>query len=119
MKILIEDSDRAMAERIRSGEMYVDSPFSSGPTLAMEEGSIQSINFEIKDRAKAEVFLMELHRRMYDGSGSKESFINDTGIELTSINFYGFDFNLLKDELMRAIDNTLSMHGRSKQEGTE
>lgn len=103
MKLVLDERDKKFESRVNSGE------FPRNHLLYNKTDKEYSINFKIKDLAKANNFLFTLFDMAGTPSEETKDLISATGIIITSCNYSPakIDFNRdeLKEQLQRIVDS--------------
>ena len=103
MKLIFDNGDEVIIEKINTGEIPPNR------LLYNKKDQEYSLNFKIKDIAKANNFLFTLFNMTGTPSEETKDLIDATGIEITSCNYFPakIDFNRdeLKEQLQRIIDS--------------
>lgn len=103
MKLVFDDGDKKRIERINSGEIPPNN------LLYNKTDKEYSINFKIKDLAKANNFLFTLINFSGDPSEETKQLIEATGIDITQLNYYpaisSQNVDSIKAQLQAIIDS--------------
>lgn len=103
MKLVLDERDKKFESRVNSGE------YPRNHLLYNETDKEYSINFKIKDLAKANNFLFTLINFSGDPSEETKQLIEATGIEVTVANYFpatsDFDKAELKRRLQEIVDS--------------
>lgn len=103
MKLVLDERDKKFESRVNSGE------FPRNHLLYNKTDKEYSINFKIKDLAKANNFLFTLINFSGDPSEETKQLIEATGIDVTVINYYpaisSQNVDSIKAQLQAIIDS--------------